>query len=47
MKIFLIIGLGYFYQSQPAGKYNPTLQLAFDLAKNLDTIVDKLFIPEQ
>lgn len=27
-------------------KYDPTLQLAFDLAKNLNSTVDKLFIPE-
>ena len=28
-------------------KYDPSLQLAFDLAKNLNTTVDKLFISEQ
>lgn len=28
-------------------KYDPSLQLAFDLAKNLNTTVDKLFIPEE
>ena len=28
-------------------KYDPSLQLAFDLAKNLNTSVDKLFISEQ
>lgn len=28
-------------------KYDPSLQLAFDLAKYLDTIVDNLFIPEE
>jgi putative transcriptional regulator len=28
-------------------KYDPSLQLAFDLAKNLNTTVNKLFIPEQ
>ena len=27
-------------------KYDPSLQLAFDLAKNLSTTVDKLFISE-
>ena len=28
-------------------KYDPSLQLAFALAKNLNTTVDKLFISEQ
>ena len=28
-------------------KYDPSLQLAFDLAKNLNTTDDKLFISEQ
>ena len=28
-------------------KYDPSLQLAFDLAKNLNTTVDKLFFSEQ
>ena len=28
-------------------KYDPSLQLAFDLAKNLNTTVDKLFISQQ
>ena len=28
-------------------KYDPSLQLAFDLAKNLNTTVEKLFISEQ
>lgn len=28
-------------------KYDPSLQLAFDLAKNLNTTIDKLFISEQ
>ncbi|WP_208559148.1 helix-turn-helix transcriptional regulator [Marinilactibacillus kalidii] len=27
-------------------KYDPTLQLAFDLAKNLNATVDTLFVPE-
>ncbi|MDZ7834451.1 MAG: helix-turn-helix transcriptional regulator [Alkalibacterium sp.] len=27
-------------------KYDPSLQLAFDLAKNLNTTVDTLFNPE-
>lgn len=27
-------------------KYDPSLQLAFDLAKNLNTTVDSLFDPE-
>ena len=27
-------------------KYDPSLQLAFDLAKNLNTTVDTLFVPE-
>ena len=28
-------------------KYDPSLQLAFDLAKNLSTTVDKLFISDK
>ena len=28
-------------------KYDPSLQLAFDLAKNLNTTVDKLFISDE
>ena len=28
-------------------KYAPSLQLAFDLAKNLNTTVDKLFISDE
>lgn len=28
-------------------KYSPSLELAFDLAKVLNTSVDKLFIPEK
>ena len=28
-------------------KYDPSLQLAFDLAKNLNTTVDKLFISDK
>ncbi|GEK88267.1 helix-turn-helix transcriptional regulator [Alkalibacterium putridalgicola] len=28
-------------------KYDPSLQLAFDLARNLNTTVDTLFMPEQ
>ena len=28
-------------------KYDPSLQLAFDLAKNLNTSVDKLFISDE
>ncbi len=28
-------------------KYDPSLQLAFALANNLNTTVDKLFIPEE
>lgn len=28
-------------------KYDPSLQLAFDLARNLNTTVDRLFIPEK
>lgn len=28
-------------------KYDPSLQLAFDLAKNLNTTIDELFIPER
>lgn len=28
-------------------KYDPSLQLAFDLAKYLDTTVDSLFIPKK
>ena len=28
-------------------KYDPSLQLAFDLAKHLDTTVDSLFIPKK
>lgn len=28
-------------------KYDPTLQLAFDLSKYLDTTVDELFISEE
>lgn len=28
-------------------KYDPSLSLAFDLAKSLDTTVDGLFIPEK
>lgn len=27
-------------------KYNPSLQLAFNLAKQLDTTVDELFFPD-
>lgn len=27
-------------------KYDPTLQLAFDLARELETTVDELFIPK-
>lgn len=28
-------------------KYDPTLQLAFDLAKQLETTVDELFTPKK
>ena len=28
-------------------KYDPSLQLAFDLAKHLDTTVDNLFMPKK
>ncbi|MGF3076526.1 helix-turn-helix transcriptional regulator [Facklamia sp. P12955] len=28
-------------------KYDPTLQLAFNMAKHLDTMVDELFISDQ
>ncbi len=28
-------------------KYDPSLKLAFDLAKNLNTTVDKLFISDE
>ncbi|WP_156403051.1 helix-turn-helix transcriptional regulator, partial [Companilactobacillus farciminis] len=28
-------------------KYDPSLQLAFDLAKYLDTTVDNLFMPKK
>lgn len=28
-------------------KYDPSLQLAFDLARNLNTTVDILFLPEE
>lgn len=28
-------------------KYDPSLQLAFDLAKHLDTTVDSLFMPKK
>lgn len=27
-------------------KYDPSLQLAFDIAKNLDTSIDWLFLPK-